>query len=150
MIWQKYNPYGFAPFSHIQNFWRKIQIWAIIIGSLLFPLQGITFVVYKLRFWIFWTDTVKLSRRWPSENRILPLLFIISSIYCYPRKRSVKFYRTDKNTIFQQVKTRFNVMILGVPEDRNAFTINKVCSSSLKALILATQVITVKLSRRWN
>lgn len=34
----------------------------------------------------------------------------------------------------------FNIMILGVPEDRNAFTINKVCSSSLKALILATQV----------
>lgn len=44
----------------------------------------------------------------------------------------------------------FNIMILGVPEDRNAFTINKVCSSSLKALILATQVITVKLLKRWN
>jgi acetyl-CoA C-acetyltransferase len=29
----------------------------------------------------------------------------------------------------------------GIPEDRNAFTVNKVCSSSLKALILATQSI---------
>lgn len=29
----------------------------------------------------------------------------------------------------------------GVPENRNAFTVNKVCSSSLKALILGTQTI---------
>ena len=29
----------------------------------------------------------------------------------------------------------------GIPEDRNAYTVNKVCSSSLKALMLATQSI---------
>lgn len=29
----------------------------------------------------------------------------------------------------------------GIPETRNAFTVNKVCSSSLKALIIATQYV---------
>lgn len=42
-------------------------------------------------------------------------------------------------------KTKVRLLIfynfLGVPEDRNAFTVNKVCSSSLKALIIATQSI---------
>lgn len=32
---------------------------------------------------------------------------------------------------------------LGIPDDRQAYTVNKVCSSSLKALILATQSIKV-------
>ena len=32
-----------------------------------------------------------------------------------------------------------NLSTSGIPESTNAYTVNKVCSSSLKALILATQ-----------
>lgn len=36
---------------------------------------------------------------------------------------------------------KFLKLFIGIPEDRQAYTVNKVCSSSLKALICATQSI---------